>query len=185
MRSHRLRPICPTHGKRKTLHMGPHARTATTAYVLPPPYALPHPGRGIPAFQRAVTHWFSPPTRSAVSVSPIWRLVWWSVSIGHRCATPSLGVYAPVYHSLGVWAPMGPSLSRSVRGLVVFSNDVLPPRQVQGPLLAPHWVQGLVVFGTDVPPLLSELLSYPPGTLSSTDLLITAEVQLRRNSLSG
>ena len=131
----------------------------------------------------AVTHWFSPPTRSAVSVSPIRRRVWGPLSIGHRCAAPSLGVYAPVGPSLGVWATVGPSLDRSVRGLVVFGTDLPPPPQVYGPLLACPSVRGLVVFGTDMLPPLSELQSRPPSALSPMDLL-TTEVQLRRNSLS-
>ena len=163
------------------LHRHHRPRTATSART-----ATSRVGHSsIPASRRAVTHWFSPPTRSAVSVLPIRRLVWGPVSIGHRCAAPLLGVYAPVGPSLGVWAPVGPSLGRSVWGLVVFGTDVPPPRQVYGPLLARHSVRGLVVFGTDVPPPLSELLSHPPRALSSTDLLITTEVQLRRNSLSG
>ena len=92
-------PACPHR------HLRP--RTATSART-----ATPRAGHSsIPASRRAVTHWFSPPTRSAVSVSPIRRLVWGPRSIGHRCAAPSLGVYAPVGPSLGVWAPVGPSLS--------------------------------------------------------------------------
>ena len=189
--------------KRKTLYLGPHARTATSAHALPPPRAprtatsartaTSRAGHSsILASRLAVTHWFSPHTRSAVPVSPIRRLVWGPHSIGHRCAAPSLGVYAPVGPSLGVWAPVGALLSvwapvdpRSVRGLVVFDTDVSPPRKVYGPLLARRSVWGLVVFGADVPPPLSELLSRPPGALPPTDLLITAEVQLQRNSLSG
>ena len=86
-------------------HLRP--RTATSACT-----ATPRAGHsGIPASRPAVTHWFSPPTRSAVSVSPIRRLVWGPRSILHRFAAPSLGVYAPVGPSLGVWTPVGPSLS--------------------------------------------------------------------------
>ena len=166
-------PACP--------HRHHRPRTATSART-----ATSRAGHSsIPASWRAVTHWFSPPTRSAVSVSPIRRLVWGPLSIGHRCATPSLGVYAPVGASLVVWALVGTSLGHSVQGLVVFGTDVPPPRQVYRPLLSRRSVRGLVVFGTDVPPPLSELLSRPPGALSPTDRLITAEVQLRRNSLSG
>ena len=93
-------PACPHR------HLRP--RTATSART-----ATPRAGHSSIPASRAVTHWFSPPTRSAVSVSPIRRLVWGprSILVGHRCAAPSLGVYALVGPSLGVWAPVGPSLS--------------------------------------------------------------------------
>ena len=125
MRSHRWRLICPTHAK-KPKKKEKHYIWACVPAPPPPPThchlrpriatsartATPQVGHSsILASRRAVTHWFSPPTRSAVSVSPIRRLVWGPRSIGHRCAAPSLGVYAPVGPSLGVWTPVGPSLS--------------------------------------------------------------------------
>ena len=95
-------PACPH------CHFRPRTATSARTATSRAPSRAGH--SSIPASRRTVTHWFSPPTRSAVSVSPIRRLVWGPFSIGHPCAAPSLGVYAPVGPSLGVWAPVGPSL---------------------------------------------------------------------------
>ena len=98
-------PACPHR------HLGPH--TATSA----PTARLRAGHSSIPAYWRAVTQWFSSPTRSAVSVLPIRRLVWGPRSIGHHCAAPSLGVWAPVGPSLSVRASVGPSLGPGAHSL--------------------------------------------------------------------
>ena len=133
-------PACP--------HRHHRLRTATSART-----ATSRTGHSsIPASWQAVTHWFSPPTWSAVLVSHIRRIVWGPLGIRHRCAAPSLNLYAPV----------GPTLGRSVRGIIVFGTDVAPPCQVYGPLLARRSVRGLVVFGTDVrPPSLNFYRAHP------------------------
>ena len=114
----------PDPGKKKNTIFGPacphchfRPRTATSARTATSRAPSRSGHSSILAARRAVTHWFSPPTRSAVSVSPIRRLVWGPLSIGHPCAAPSLGVYAPVGPSLGVWAPVGPSLGPGARSL--------------------------------------------------------------------
>ena len=92
-----------------------------------------------------------------------------------------MGPGGPLARYMGPGWPLTRSLGPGARSL--WHRCATPSSGLWTPPLS-SLDSGLVVFGPDVSTPLNELLLRPLGALSPTYLLITAEVQLRRNSLS-